>query len=71
MGCDIHMHVEYYSGYSGRWECGDYFCMMSGSTLDNPEYSFVPIYDCRNYSLFATLADVRNHGNTDYIDSPR
>lgn len=71
MGCDIHMHVEYYNGYSKRWECGDYFRLEQNSTLEKPIYRFTPIYDWRNYSLFATLANVRNYGNTAYIDEPR
>lgn len=76
MGCDIHMHVEYKKTVSGkeRWLCGDYF-MLNPYHADYPneegQYSLVGFCDSRNYSLFATLANVRNYGNTDYIDEPR
>jgi hypothetical protein len=35
------------------------------------KYSLVPLYDNRNYSLFATLADVRNYDDTEYICEPK
>lgn len=76
MGCDIHMHVEFKKTVSGkeRWFCGDYF-QLNPFHADYPdeerEYSLVGFCDNRNYSLFATLANVRNYGNTPYIDNPR
>lgn len=69
MGCDIHMHVEY-KNYNGYWLCGDYF--VQKQCYDGEiEYSLIPIYHNRNYALFAVLADVRNHGDTECIDRPR
>ena len=71
MGCDIHMHVEYRHNSSGKWLCGDYFCMLPESTLDNPKYSWVSIYDYRNYDLFGVLAGVRHYAGNNQIDIPR
>lgn len=64
MGTDIHMHVEY-KDRDGKWECGDYF------RLKNDRYWVVEFLGDRNYDLFAVLANVRNYGNTEYIDDPR
>lgn len=74
MGCDIHMHVEYKIG--NKWYCGDHFYMNAdwrdNKTSNEPEYTFVPIYDHRNYALFSVLANVRNsHPPRLYIDTPR
>lgn len=69
MGCDIHMHVEYC--YEGAWKCGDYFGLLPESTLDNPKYSFISIYDYRNYDLFGVLAGVRSFAGNNQIDTPR
>lgn len=69
MGCDIHMHVEY--KWNGEWLCGDYFRLRKNSTVDRPEYMYADIYGNRNYALFAMLANVRNYGDTEYIDEPR
>ena len=69
MGCDIHTHVEYKC--NGRWYGGDHFMLRKNSTVDKPHYTHVDIYDDRNYALFAVLADVRNYGETEYIDEPR
>ena len=70
MGCDIHMHVEYRHDDNGPWYCGDYF-RMSNLSKTNLNFICVPIHVHRNYALFATLADVRNYGDTKYIDKPR
>lgn len=70
MGCDIHPHVEY--KFRGKWRCGDYFRMAAHSqTETKPIYTLIELCGDRNYALFATLANVRNYGNTAYIDEPR
>lgn len=66
MGCDIHMYVEIKKGKD--WYNVDYF---RRGYNNGDVYYHVPIYDSRNYALFATLANVRNYGNTEYIDEPR
>lgn len=75
MGCDIHIHVEYRRTVDGaeKWLCGDYLLINPYYGLDEyePEYSLVDFCGDRNYSRFATLANVRNYGNTPYIDEPR
>lgn len=71
MGCDIHMHVEYRHDTNDEWRCGDYFVLLPESTLEKPEYSFVSIYDHRNYDLFGVLAGVRGSAGNNQIDSPR
>lgn len=87
MGCDIHIHVEYkknaFTGYDAnhepqyekRWVCGDYFKVnpyyAEGEDDWEQPLSLVGFCNSRNYSRFATLADVRNYGDTPYIDEPR
>ena len=66
MGCDIHMYVEIKKGKD--WYNVDYFHRGYNNRY---VYYRVPIYDGRNYALFATLANVRNYSNTEYIDEPR
>lgn len=73
MGCDIHMYVE--RKYEDKWYNCDYFTpSISWKEADGPDdskYTRVPMYEHRNYALFATLADVRNYGDTDYICEPK
>jgi hypothetical protein len=38
---------------------------------NEPKYTVAPIYNNRNYTLFAILANVRNYGASTYIDDPR
>lgn len=75
MGCDIHIHVEYKRDIDGemKWICGDYFTRNPyyGVWDDEPELSLVDFCGDRNYYRFAILANVRNYGNTPYIDDPR
>lgn len=74
MGCDIHIHVEYKRSVNGeqRWVCGDYFHVNPYKGEEGePDLCVVDFCGHRNYSLFATLADVRNYGDTPYIDDPR
>jgi len=86
MGCDIHIHVEYkrnkYIGkdengeymYEKVWECGDYFRLNPYYDPNNkrePQYLKSNFCEGRNYSRFATLADVRNYGETPFISEPK
>ena len=85
MGSDIHNHIEYrkesYIGtdkngkskYKSKWLCGDYFKLnpLYGIFKGEREYELVGFCEDRNYDLFATLADVRNYGDTPYIAEPR
>lgn len=66
MGCDIHIYVE--RRESGKWYDCDYF-MPSATCLGECER--VECLGGRDYALFATLANVRNYGNTDYICEPK
>jgi hypothetical protein len=58
MGCDIHLYVEK-RNTEGKWESVD-----TWEKEEDDEVLRVPygksFYDCRNYDLFAILADVRN-----------
>lgn len=79
MGTDIHMRVEYrpmlyeyknnrLEGYTGEWYSADLFRMpVKGEN----SYRVVELWENRDYGLFATLANVRNYGDTVYIDTPR
>ena len=72
MGCDIHMYVERKTD-NGWFNC-DYFVPNVNYKVgmcESEKWSRVPIYDDRSYSLFATLANVRNYGNTPYISEPK
>ncbi len=73
MGCDIHMHVEFKSprwSDDTNWKCGDYFTITDPTDTNcMPEY--VGLLECRSYSRFAVLADVRNRGDYPYISSPK
>ena len=85
MGCDIHIHVEYkkqiYIGrdknnepqYEEKWLCGDSFYLNPhfGKFKNEEKYTRIDFCGDRNYSRFATLANVRNYGDTPYIDNPR
>ena len=74
MGCDIHIHVEYKRSINGEktWVCGDYLYVnpYKGDAYE-PDYCIVDFCGNRNYARFATLANVRNYGDTPYIDTPR
>lgn len=77
MGCDIHIHLEYKSFRSEKtWVCGDYFYLNPYYTDETEndgeeQYNLVGLCADRNYSRFATLADVRNYGGTPCISRPR
>ena len=64
MGCDIHIYVE--RKKNDKWYNCDYF-------IPSIKGGYERIETCgdRNYALFATLADVRNYGNTKYICEPK
>lgn len=79
MGCDIHLYTERKYNRDNQepiWICCDHFKL-------NPYYILYPeeeyehewkieeIYNDRNYSLFAALADVRNYDNITPLDKPR
>lgn len=73
MGCDIHMRCEVLSRTNGTWEDADYY---RKSRWADREFEVVPVYDARNYDLFAILANVRNDPswdgrNLEYISEPR
>lgn len=63
--------------YKEVWTCGDYFKINPYFDRHTAQfgherpYDLVGFCDGRNYSRFATLANVRNYGNTPYIDEPR
>lgn len=68
MGCDIHIYAERRVG--NKWHNCDYYVpSLNERWRDN----FERVETCgnRNYALFATLANVRNYGNTDYICEPK
>jgi hypothetical protein len=72
MGTDIRIYAEQH--VNGRWQ-------FIGEMIKNMYYEYDPeheapyhpkdLYDRRNYSLFAILADVRNDEGYEYIASPR
>ena len=63
--------------FEKKWICGDYFRInpyydrYAGQFGDEKPLSLLGFCDDRNYTLFATLANVRNYGGTPYIDNPR
>ncbi|CRH24886.1 Uncharacterised protein [Chlamydia trachomatis] len=65
MGCDIHMYVEYKreNQESSQWKNGDYFRINEsfGEFEDENKFNQIGLYDKRNYSLFSTLAGVRDY----------
>lgn len=75
MGCDIHMYVE--RKIRNQWYSADYFVPSVSYKPDQwgivpkTKYQHVELYGGRNYALFATLANVRNYGNTAYISEPK
>ena len=72
MGCDIHLCVEVKYGNDDFWTNADYRKINPYREYENEPYLIkVPFCEDRNYTLFATLANVRNYGNTPYISEPR
>lgn len=71
MGCDIHMYVEYKKELpikdskerEEKWLCGDYFKYNPYKDIfdDEKEFERMELLGHRNYSLFATLAGVRDY----------
>lgn len=65
MGCDIHMYVEYRKSIKGNdvWVNGDYFKFNPYFKVfdDESQYSKLELHGDRNYTLFATLAGVRDY----------
>lgn len=83
MGCDIHMHIEYFDirykqDKSGKlkpiekWHCADWFRLNKYyGEKGEPKYKQVPLWESRTYSLFAILAGTRNYKNIESISGPR
>lgn len=76
MGCDIHMHIEYFRAHykkdKKRWYCADWFRLNEYYGEEGePKYKQVPLWDDRSYNLFAILAGVRNYNNIEPISEPR
>lgn len=76
MGCDIHLYVEYRKTIKDKpkWYSGDYLMLNPYYDVYDDEesvYTIVPLYDDRNYDLFAILADVRNYCDNKYISLPK
>ena len=75
MGTDIFMYSEYRQ--HGRWALCEPLepNPWHEDVPEDPEFKPKEVYDERNYSLFAILADIRNpsHGWTGYrfIAKPR
>lgn len=61
MGCDIHMYVEYKRKNKSVWENGDYFT-KGGTWAEEDGYERKELHGSRNYTLFTTLAGVRDYG---------
>lgn len=79
MGCDIHLYTERKYNRDNQkpiWICCDHF-KLNPSYILYPEegyeheWEIAEIYNGRNYSLFAALADVRNYDNVTPLDKPR
>ena len=79
MGCDIHVFVESRARRDdddGTWYNRDHFTINYGYEVGREfelgaMYEQVPIYNNRNYDLFALLAGVRSSSNIVPIDEPR
>lgn len=76
MGCDIHTRVEILRNVDGKlqWIDSDYYSRnpyYDKTDGYSRKYEVVKICGDRNYQRFATLAGVRNYGNTTPIDKPR
>lgn len=76
MGCDIHLYVEYRKTIKdeSKWYSGDYLMLNPYYGVyddEEPKYNIVPLYNNRNYDLFAILADVRNYCGNKYISLPK
>jgi hypothetical protein len=67
MGCDIHIYVE--RKIEGKWVSADHWATDPDGYTD----AVNPIYDGRNYRLFAILANVRNYSRAWYnpISEPK
>lgn len=68
MGCDIHMYVEYKRKNENVWKTGDYF-VKGGVWAEDDGYARKELHGSRNYTLFTTLAGVRDYGEGNSIVS--
>ena len=75
MGCDIHLYTEKLRTINGKkqWVCCDHFTFNPyyGADKYEKQFTHISIYDDRNYSAFAALANVRNDGYIEPISEPR
>lgn len=77
MGCDIHVHIERNRTIDGKkkWYSVDHYkynpYYEAFSEEGEQELEIVPIYDHRDYLLFATLCGVRNYYGVTPMDEPR
>ncbi|TDQ79534.1 hypothetical protein [Sphingobacterium yanglingense] len=60
MGCDIHIYVEYKTRIKDSWNIGDYFIKTENFDSKNG-FERIEIHGNRDYSLFTTLAGVRDY----------
>lgn len=77
MGCDIHLYLEKKKIVNGKEEwinCDRFVFNEYYDPADEDgetEFNHKSIYNGRNYSMFAILADVRNDGKIKPIAQPR
>lgn len=82
MGCDIHMYVEYKKDLpigesrerEEKWVYGDYFMPNPYYRIwpTEPEFKRIELKGSRNYSLFSTLAGVRDYsGDIKPVSDPK
>lgn len=79
MGCDIHLYTERKYEREGKypiWICRDHYILNEYYILypefeNEKEYKIKPIYNNRDYTLFAALVGVRNDGTIEPISAPR
>ena len=82
MGCDIHMFVEYkrnmptkdFKDRKDQWVLGDYFMRnpFNPAFEDEEEFKIIELYGDRDYTLFSTLAGVRDYsGKNEPVSIPK
>lgn len=73
MGCDIHIRTELQRTIDGKkvWTDIDTYVRNPYARNFKDQFDLLPIYDGRNYNLFAALADVRNSGFITPISQPK
>jgi len=75
MGCDIHLFTERKRSINNKekWVNIDHLKLNPYFRVDDfePQFEVIPLYDDRNYNLFAMLANVRNYHNNNIIAAPK